>query len=83
MSENEEKFAIVMRMAGIRPENLIGYEVHRQRRGGDLGHVDDARSHLNRRLIGPENWADLALAEIAEMRLENFAKELKSLGLKF
>lgn len=79
MSENEEKFAIVMRMAGIRPENLIGYEVHRQRRGGDLGHVDDARSHLNRRLIGPENWADLALAEIAEMRLENFAKELKSL----
>lgn len=79
MSENEKKFAIVVRMAGIRPENLIGYEVHRQRRGGDLGHVDDARSHLNRRLIGHENWADLALAEIEEMRLENFAKELKSL----
>lgn len=79
MSENEKKFAIVMRMAGIRPENLIGYELHRQRRGGDLGHVDDARSHLNRRLIGPENWADLALAEIAEMRLENFANELESL----
>lgn len=79
MSEEEKKFAIVMRMAGIRPENLIGYEVHRQRRGGDLGHVDDARSHLNRRLIGPENWADLALAEIAEMRLENFANELERL----
>lgn len=79
MSEEEKKFAIVMRMAGIRPENLMGYEVHRQRRGGDLGHVDEARSHLNRRLIGPENWADLALGEIEEMRLENFANELEGL----
>lgn len=75
----EEPFAIVMRMAGLRPENLIGYEFHRQRRGGDQSNIDPTRSHLNRRLIGPENWADLALAEIAEMRLENFANELKSL----
>lgn len=79
MSEEEKKFAIVMRMAGIRPENLVGYECHRQRRGGDIGHVDDARSHLNRRLIGPENWASHALAEIEEMRLENFANELEGL----
>lgn len=69
----KEKFPVVMRMAGIRPENLRGYEAHSQRRGGDLGHVDPNRTPLNRRLLGPENWASLALAEIEEMRVENFA----------
>ena len=75
----EEPFAIVMRMAGLRPENLIGYEFHRQRRGGDQSNIDPTRSHLNRRLIGAEDWASIALAEIREMQTENFANELASL----
>ena len=70
---------IVMRMEGLWPGNLAGYESHRGRKGGDLGHVDPARSHMNRRLIGTENWAEMALAEIEEMRVQNFANELEGL----
>ena len=75
----DEPFAIAMRMAGLRPENLIGYEFHRQRRGGDQSNIDPMRSHLNRRLIGDEDWASTALAEIREMQAENFANELEKL----
>ncbi|MCP4824056.1 MAG: Pre (Mob) type recombination enzyme, partial [Shimia sp.] len=34
---------------------------------------------LNRRLIGGEDWAQRAIAEIDDMRVENFAKELEGL----
>lgn len=75
----DPKHPVVLRFEGMSPEDLAGYEAHRTRRGGDLGHVDRAWSPLNRRLIGPEDWAQRALAEIAEMRAANFAEELEAL----
>ncbi|WP_370232725.1 plasmid recombination protein, partial [Salipiger bermudensis] len=61
------------------PKDLGGYEGHRHRKGGDLGHVDRERSKLNRQLIGSEDWAAMALAEIDDMRTGNFASELEKL----
>ena len=75
----EQSYPIVMRMEGMRPDDLAGYEGHRLRKGGDLGHVDRSRSHLNRRLVGEADWAPRAVGEIEEMRLSNFADELEGL----
>ncbi|MCP4207562.1 MAG: hypothetical protein GY767_11010, partial [Shimia sp.] len=75
----DRRHPVVLRMEGLFPADLAGYERHRTRKGGDLGHVDETRSPLNRRLIGAEDWAQRALAEIAEMRVENFANELEGL----
>ena len=61
------------------PEALAGFEAHRTRKGGDLGHVDETRSHLNRPLIGKPDWAQTAWEEISEMRAENFVLELDRL----
>jgi len=61
------------------PHQLGGYEAHRMRNGGDLSHVDTARSHLNERLIGEPDWAERAKAEIGEMAMTNYAAELASL----
>ncbi|WP_270733113.1 plasmid recombination protein [Shimia sp. Alg240-R146] len=79
ISKVDKQHPVVLRMEGLFPADLAGYERHRTRKGGDLGHVDETRSGLNRRLIGEEDWAQRALAEIAEMRVENFAKELEGL----
>ncbi|WP_299847934.1 plasmid recombination protein [uncultured Paracoccus sp.] len=74
-----ERYAIVMRMQALWPKTLGRYEKHRLRIGGDLGHVDKDRSGLNRRLIGEEDWAKQARAEIELIRLTNHAKELEGL----
>ena len=78
-SHTQKEFPVVLRFKGLYPHHLAGYEAHRLRKGGDLGHVDRSRSGLNKRLIGEEDWAAKALAEIKEMTAENFAAELESL----
>ncbi len=70
MSERNLVSPVVMRMQGLWPRDVAGYERHRTRRGGDLGHVDPSRSGLNRRLIGKKAWAQEAWNEIGEMRRE-------------
>ncbi len=72
-------YPVVLRFQGLYPHDLSGYEAHRMRKGGDLSHVDRARTKLNGPpLIGREDWAATALAEIREMTTENFAAELES-----
>ena len=68
-----------MRMAGLWPRDIGGYECHRVRKGGDLGHVNPSRSHLNRRLLGSEGWAQQVHEEVQKMKLENHANELEML----
>ncbi|MFT6650085.1 plasmid recombination protein [Pseudophaeobacter arcticus] len=80
MSEVGQEYPVVMRMAGMWPGNIGGYEKHRARAGGDVGHVDPTRSHLNQRLLGKATWAQDVHDEISEMRMENFADELEKLG---
>ncbi len=79
INKADTRHPVVLRMAGLFPADLARYEAHRTRKGGDLGHVDETRSPLNRRLIGGEDWAQRAIEEIAEMRAENFANELEGL----
>jgi hypothetical protein len=66
-------------MADMYPSDLGGYEGHRTRKGGDLGHVDQSRSGMNRRLIGGEDWAGRVQTEITEMAQRNFVLELEKL----
>ncbi|CUH36620.1 Plasmid recombination enzyme [Jannaschia seosinensis] len=73
-------YPVVLRFGGLYPHHLAGYEAHRLRKGGDLSHVNQSRTELNGPpLIGAEDWAATALAEIREMTTENFAAELESL----
>jgi hypothetical protein len=73
------EFPIVLRFRGMFPADLGGYEKHRLRKGGDLGHVDRSRSDLNRPLHGEEGWAERTIAMIEEMKAENFADEIETL----
>ena len=72
-------YPVVLRMADMYPLDLGGYEGHRTRKGGDLGHVDHNRSGMNRRLIGGEDWAGRVQTEITEMAQRNFVLELEKL----
>lgn len=72
-------YPVVMRMRGMWPKDIGGFEVHRTRQRGDLGHVYTSRTSRNRRLIGEEDWAKRTQQEIADMAVENFAKELEKL----
>lgn len=38
-SHFETRYPVVLRFEGIRPEHLAGYEKHRRRVGGDIGHI--------------------------------------------
>lgn len=73
------KFAVVCRYQGLFPADIAGYEKHRTRNGGDLGHVDPSRSHLNRRVVGEADWAARTIAMIEDMKAENFADEIETL----
>lgn len=70
---------VVARCEGMHPEDLGGYESHRTRKGGDTGHIDGSRSHLNRRLIGEADWAARVTAEVRAMREANFLHEIEGL----
>lgn len=73
------EFAVVCRFQGLFPKDIGGYEKHRTRNGGDLGHVDPSRSHLNRPVIGAADWAARTIALIEDMKAENFADEIETL----
>ncbi|WP_422071955.1 plasmid recombination protein [Tranquillimonas rosea] len=79
MEEAQEEHPVVMRMQGLWPENIRGFEKHRKRDGGDTGHLDRSRSGLNQRLIGREDWAQFVHREIQRMRLANFDRDLTQL----
>lgn len=74
-----DKYRVVLRMRGMFPKDLAGYEAHRLRKGGDISHVDKSRNHLNHTFIGEETWATEALEKIEEIRLENFLDEVTAL----
>jgi len=71
------EYPVVLRFEGMMPADLAGYEAHRLRKGGDLGHVDRRRSGLNKRLLGAKDWAHQAQLEINQMAQEAFAAELE------
>lgn len=74
-----ERYAIVLRFASLFPEALARYQMHAERRGGDLSHVDPERTAQNRLLIGGADWRKLLLQKIDEARLTNLAEELEAL----
>ncbi|MBC2836520.1 hypothetical protein [Paragemmobacter straminiformis] len=86
--ENYESFArkreiirhrIVLRFAELFPSGLAGVEMHANRKGGNLEHVDQQRTRENEILIGDADWRAKLEAEIEAARLENLAEELEAL----
>lgn len=71
------EYPVVGRMEGLWPHQFGKFEMHRKRRGGDLGHVD--RTRKNRLLAGDEDWARKALARIEEIRYDNYNREIAAL----
>lgn len=78
-SQFHTQYPVVLRLEGLFPAQLAGYEMHRSRKGGDIGHVDTTKSYPNRLLIGGEDWAREAVEEIATIKAQNFADELDAL----
>ncbi|MBC7146856.1 MAG: plasmid recombination protein [Thioclava marina] len=78
-SATKTHYPIVMRMQGMHPRNLAGYEKHRTRSGGDHGHCEQSPKSPNRRLLGSETWAQDAWDEIQDMRHANHLLELEQL----
>ena len=78
-SHFDTRYPVVLRFEGFGPESLAGYEKHRKRIGGDVGHILKNPPTENHLLIGSEDWVTKALAEIAEIQAENFAAELEAL----
>lgn len=74
-----QRFAVVMRMQGMFPEALSGYARHRKRKRAEKDEVDAHRSHLNRRLIGDEDWARRPRELIEATAIFNFQQELEEL----
>lgn len=77
---HQKRFRVVLRYAAMSPALLARYCMHLERAAGSYGHVDETRSHLNRRIIGEADWMEKALAEIDDMKTENDAKELQVLS---
>ncbi|MEH6836878.1 MULTISPECIES: hypothetical protein [Falsihalocynthiibacter] len=75
-----KKYPVVCRFEGLWTHQLAGYEMHRERKGGDLDHVDAERSASNKRLIGEVDWAESVKEEISEICVDNFANELDGLA---
>ncbi|MDX5382685.1 MAG: plasmid recombination protein [Rhodobacterales bacterium] len=75
-------YPIVLRFAGLSPDNLRRLEMHAKRDGGDVGHCDPAKREAQKNakpLIGDEDWISKTLGKIHEMRMCNFADELDAL----
>ncbi|MBC7146000.1 MAG: plasmid recombination protein [Thioclava marina] len=79
MSFANKTYPVVMRMQGMRPRDLAGYEKHRMRIGGDLSQCDPSPERPNRRLLGSETWAQDVWDEIQDMRHVNHLLELEQL----
>ena len=53
-SHFDTRYPVVLRFEGFGPESLAGYEKHRKRIGGDVGHILKNPPTENRLLIGSE-----------------------------
>tara|TARA_R110002110_G_scaffold415792_1_gene656115 strand:- start:1700 stop:2929 length:1230 start_codon:yes stop_codon:yes gene_type:complete len=73
-----KQFPVVLRFEGMNPSDIGGFEAHRYRKYGDLGHIDRDKPKP-RLLIGTATWAEEALTEIKLIKMETFAAELTDL----
>ncbi len=73
---------VVFRLKAIWPGELGRVEMHRKRTGGDLSHVNRARSHLNTFLVGDEDWKEELLADIETSKVQNLANRVAALESK-
>ena len=73
---------IVLRFRGLWPHNLGRFKMHDQREGGDLSHVDQARSDGNRILFGEPDWIKALRSEIKKMSTLNHECHLDALTKK-
>jgi Plasmid recombination enzyme len=73
---------IVLRFAGLHPNDLGRFEMHDKRSGGDLSHVDNEASALNEQLFGADDWTKCLLAEVEDAKRHNLQANVKALKAK-
>ena len=79
MEREHDQYPVVFRLASVRPAQLAGIARHARRTCGDRDHVDEARSHLNRILVGGKDWDANLRAEIVGAAEANLAAEVAAL----
>ncbi len=70
---------MVLRFAELFPHQVRRYRLHNDRKQRDMDHVDPARTHLNRPLIGDEDWVETLTDDIRLASLENVNEEVEGL----
>ncbi len=73
------KRPVVLRFAELFPHQVRRYQLHNDRKQRDMDQVDPARTHLNRKLIGAEDWFETLPADIRLASLENVNQEVEGL----
>lgn len=74
---------IVYHMEGWTPDQLIVFQEHHNRSGGDLEHCDKERKSQNEQIHGTETWAEDFVAEVAflaELNMRHEAVRLDERG---
>ena len=75
----ELDYPIVLRFAGLHPNDLGRFGMHDKRQGGDLSHVDATLSDLNEEFLAGPKWKDVIQAEVREARQNNLSEHLRAL----
>lgn len=60
------KYPIVLRFQGLFPNQLGRFQMHANRAGGDMSHIDETRTDLNEVVMGSQTWVEDLRAEIAQ-----------------
>lgn len=73
---------IVLRFAGLHPNDLGRFTMHDTRRGGDLSHVDLDATPRNEMLFGAADWKKTLRAEVDEAKRHNLREQIAALEAK-
>ncbi|WP_170333186.1 plasmid recombination protein [Ruegeria arenilitoris] len=75
-------FPVVLRFQSMHPNDLGKFEMHGNRTGGDLSHVDKTKTAQNQVYVGSETWIEDLREEIEEAKRMNFENEIAALEAK-
>ncbi len=75
-------FPVVLRFQSMHPNDLGRFEMHGNRTGGDLSHIDETKTDQNQVYVGSETWIEDLREEIEDAKRKNLASEVAALEAK-
>ena len=75
-------YPVVLNFKHLHPHDLGKFEMHDERAGGDLSHVDLEASDFNKVLLGGPQWKEVIHSEIRQACQNNLAENVRALKAK-